>query len=588
MPRASRPDAAPAGRALAVALALPAAAHLLLGLAPSMRFWGLADLVVAPGAWLLWLVAALALIPLVGRVLARPLAGLGDALTDSGARGGVALTAWAATVAAFALALDDRGYFVGDFLLRLGSIRQAHSYGHMFPQALPLDVLLHDTLAVAFVRATHADPLLYERLLGALRAAGLGLLSAALARTLRLRGAPAGATAVVATASGALALGTGYGKGLADLALLAAAAAVAAMRVATGAGGLGPLAALVALALPLHRSAVALLPLFVVTAALALRRDAPRRASWRDRASLALPVLALVGLGARLFGLLTGYDRQHLLPAGAGPAQALAFAFEPRHLLDAVNALLLVAPATLAGLVAALDRRAVRGGRIGVVLFAAALPFALELLLVHPRQGMVRDWDVFATAGAVISIAAATALGAALATTPSRAWLAPAVALGSLAPVGAMMLRAHDADAALAFARRALAGPPQRPGPERASLHQYLAISLAREQRTGEAAAEFRAAALEAPTEVQLVLWLRAALGAHDLGSARDALDSLATRFPSGARWLALSRAEESLGRLARARDAARRAVEAAPRDTLARAWAKRIGALDAAEPPVR
>src|SRR5689334_1325859 len=73
------------------------------------------------------------------------------------------------------LALPDRAWFLGDFLLRQGP--SAAAFDRMFPQALPLDRLIHGLIAPAIA---HGDPgvaNLFGRVLGALEAGALAALA---------------------------------------------------------------------------------------------------------------------------------------------------------------------------------------------------------------------------------------------------------------------------------------------------------------------------------------------------------------------------------------------------------------------------
>src|SRR5262249_5213565 len=134
---------APAGRAalaLWVVLAVLLAARAALAFVPSMWFWGLnVQRFLAPlPAWGPWALALLALIPPLARPLAPFLGRIGDELSRPRGAAVAALCA-----ALLVLAFPDRVRFVGDFLLRQGTVEQAGQPAVLFPQALPLDVFLH-------------------------------------------------------------------------------------------------------------------------------------------------------------------------------------------------------------------------------------------------------------------------------------------------------------------------------------------------------------------------------------------------------------------------------------------------------------
>lgn len=587
-PRASTAGVAPhppAAMALWIALATLAIARAVASGLPGTWAWGLASLqFVPPAAILLWAVATLALIPAVGRAATPALAAVGDAWTAPARRAWLAMALFAASFAALAWALEDRGFFVGDFVLRLGIIRKSVPYARMFPQALPLDTLIHERLIGALAAVLNADPLTLERVLGAARAASLALLGVALARTLECRGAAAAAVAIVAATTGALGLSTGYAKGLADLALAVMAVGVLGLGVARGRGGLAALGVATALALALHRSGFALLVPWAAALVLARRHgtlSATRPGAW---AALAAPPLAALAMLSRVTRLLMTFDRPHLMPAGSGLTGALIAAFEPHHLCDAANALVWTSPLAPAALTLALSarpgRRAPDRRSDGIFLAALVAPWILELLLVHPQQGMVRDWDVFVPAAVAIAVAAAAGIGAVVGSVPARRWLAVPAMLAALAPIGALLLRAHDAQRSLEFADALIEGPPRRSVPERASLHQYRAILLARDRRYAQGAAEFRQAAELAPSPAALTLWLDSALLARNGPMARDALATIAERDPTPAHLLQLSRMELALRHLDAALEAAQRALDLAPADPACVAWADSLKAL--------
>jgi hypothetical protein len=51
-------------------------------------------------------------------------------------------------------------------------------------------------------------------------------------------------------------------------------------------------------------------------------------------------------------------------------------------------------------------------------LLALALPFVLVAVLIHPAQGIFRDWDDFAASGVALSLIAAWLVGEALRSAP--------------------------------------------------------------------------------------------------------------------------------------------------------------------------
>ena len=171
-----------ASRVLWLALLVLAIARVLASISRGAWAWGLASFRHVPRAsWVLFALAAIALVPLFARPAVRLLDALGDAWTGRPSRAWLAIVLFAVIAGAAAWLLDDRGFFVGDFALRLGIIRQGVPYVRAFPQALPIDVLLHGRLIGALAHEAGADPLVLERELGVARAALTALLGIALA-----------------------------------------------------------------------------------------------------------------------------------------------------------------------------------------------------------------------------------------------------------------------------------------------------------------------------------------------------------------------------------------------------------------------
>ncbi|MEK7329666.1 MAG: hypothetical protein AAB113_02580, partial [Candidatus Eisenbacteria bacterium] len=159
------------------------AARAALTFVPGTWFWSLnLHRFLSPVmGWGLWLLAALALVPPLARRVSPMLARWGDALTR---RPVSTATAWALGAATLAWLTPDRVRFVGDFLLRQGTVEVVEQPGLLFPQALPLDLFLHYALPLKLTAAHLMSANGAARLLGAVEVAMLGALAAAFARTL--------------------------------------------------------------------------------------------------------------------------------------------------------------------------------------------------------------------------------------------------------------------------------------------------------------------------------------------------------------------------------------------------------------------
>src|SRR5438552_12550558 len=155
---------------LRLAFAFPAA----------MWGWGvnLLRFVEPIGGWALWLLAALALVPAVARRALPWTRRAGRALAPGGH--GVW---WLGAIVALALLLQpDRVHLVGDFLLRAGTTERALHPDKLYPQALPLDVLLHYELPRALADRARVPVEATARALGAIEGGALALTAASFAR----------------------------------------------------------------------------------------------------------------------------------------------------------------------------------------------------------------------------------------------------------------------------------------------------------------------------------------------------------------------------------------------------------------------
>src|SRR5512143_3010324 len=148
------------------ARAADARAPLALSLPAEMGAWALNLLrfVTPLLGWTLWLLAAAALAPPLARA-ALPMARAAGRALDAGWRGPLLL----AGIVAAALAVQpDRLHLVGDFLLRFGTAERAMHPDKLYPQALPLDVLLHYELPRLLADGARVTVDLTARALGAI------------------------------------------------------------------------------------------------------------------------------------------------------------------------------------------------------------------------------------------------------------------------------------------------------------------------------------------------------------------------------------------------------------------------------------
>jgi tetratricopeptide (TPR) repeat protein len=556
-----------AALALWIGLAALALARLVLGFVPGMWAWGLnLHRFLSPAlAWLPWAAGAAALLPPLARRIEPAFARLGDAI----ARGSALPTlACAAAAALLVWLLQDRARFVGDFLIRQGTVEEGIRPAAVWPQALPLDVLLHYTLPLALANAGWTDANGAARLLGAAEAALLALVALAFARALALRGPAALAAAAVAFFGGALGLLTGYSKAFAEMAVLTAANAAFGIALIREGRGLLPLGAAVAVGLALHRSALGFVPALVLAWGLSL--GGAGRARWREPrvlASLALPLAALAVMGPRIVSVARRFDPTHFASAevmAQGGVWKAAFAgSRPADMLGLVTAL-----SPLAVLVPALAlARGLPRAREALFLAVLALPFVAVTPFLHPSGGLLRDWDDFAAMGAALSMLTAWLVAETLRGT-TRPWLGVAVALAVAGPALQWLAHPTDVDRGIARALAAVNEPPARAGPERASIWDYLGTRNYQLERWRASADAFRHAVETAPSARMLQQWALAATMAGDLATAVEAYHRQLAKEPdSYSGWMGLAAVTSRIPDFAECRRALNRLLELKPGD---------------------
>ncbi|HTK32308.1 MAG TPA: hypothetical protein VL332_10110 [Candidatus Saccharimonadaceae bacterium] len=544
------PAGARAALALWIALGVLVAARGALSFVPSMWMWGLnLQRFLDPlFAWGPWLLSAIVLWPPVAKRLEPAWNWMGERVANGGL-GTTILLALAGGV--FVWASPDVVRYVGDFLLRQGTVEEAGQPGVLFPQALPLDVLLHYTWPSALQNAHLLDANTTARVIGALDAALLAVLSGAFARALGLRGAPALATAAAVYFGGHLGMFTGYSKAICELVVLVVAAAVFGVRMAraqradaAGAAPLG-LGVTLALGLLLHRSAVAMLPAGVVAWALWLGKPGARESLRKPLTlgALLVPLATLAAIGPRIVRTMLRFDAVHLAPAEVRHEGVLAAALAGTRTLDLLNLVLLLAPLTLAALAALvmLGRGRLRGGDAAVIL-ALAVPLALALPFIHPAQGLFRDWDDFAPSGAALALVAAWVVGETLRGAGARRWLAVAATLAVASP--ALQWLAHFTDVDLGFRRveAFMSEPPTRTGVERGTSWDYLGVRNFRLERWPAAAHALAKAAETEPSPRILQQWALAETMHENLREAQRVYHLLLAKDPGNpSAWLGLA-----------------------------------------------
>ena len=561
-PPAASPGADRAAIALWLALAALVLARAALALVPGTWLWPLVLHRFLPplAGWGLWLVAALALVPALARRALPLVTRRGD---DFARAPWLATTAWALAAAAIAWLLPDRVRFVGDFLLRQGTVEIAERPGVLFPQALPLDVFLHYTVPLRLAAAQGLDANGAARLLGAAEAAVLGALAATFPRTLGLGGAPAFASAAIVLFGGYLGMYTGYSKAFAEMSVLVALAGVSALGVVRGGRGLLPLGLAAAAGIALHRSALGLFPMLALVWTWWLARHG-RDGSWKRPAviaAFAAPLVSLAAMGPRIVATVLHTDTSvHFAPpevrAGGG---VLAAALAGTRPWDLASLILMLSPLALAILpLAALGGPRAGRGREALALATLALPFLALMAFIHPAQGLFRDWDDFAATGVALSLIAAWLVGESLQGTRRFAWLAVAAAVGVAVPSLQWLLVHTDTVRGLQRVRAFVTEPPERTPDQRGTTWDYLGIRSYRLERYAEAEQALSHAAETVPSPRVLHEWAyAAAMAGHDR-AAQHAYGLLLAKDPDNQLgWLGLAAASMRLRDVPEAKRAA-------------------------------
>ena len=554
-------------------LALLVAARAALTFIPGTWLWpfGLHRFLAPVTAWGPWLAAALALIPALARRAQPVLAGWGDAIRRSPV---LTTLAWGLAAALLAWFMPDRVRFVGDFLLRQGTVEVVERPGVLFPQALPLDVFLHYTLPLRLTTAQVVDANGAARLLGAVEAALLGAMAATFSRTLELRGGAAFACAAVVLFGGYLGMYTGFSKAFTEMSTLVAVAGVGAMAALRNGRGLLPLGLASALGIGLHRSALGLYPALGLVWGLWLARYG-REGAWKRPQvilALAIPLAALAVMAPRIIGTVMNTDTAvHFTPPEVrAQGGVLGAALAGTRPWDLASLVLMLSPLALAipALAALLGWRP-KGSdarrRELLVLATLALPFVAVMAFIHPAQGLFRDWDDFAATGVALSLIAAWLVGETLRGTHRFAWLAVAVTLGVAVPTVQWLVVHTDTVRGLERVRAFVTEPPERPPAQRGTTWDYLGIRNYRLDRFSEAQAAFAQAAETSPSPRILHEWAISAAEAGDDVTARMAFLRLLEKDPANiGGWLGLAAASM---RMRDVPEAKRAATELARRD---------------------
>ncbi len=559
--------------------------RLGLSAVPRMDWWSLNLLrFLSPRAAIgPWLVAAVLI--LIALRLPRATTRLFGLLTTEP----LASLVWSALAVATVLLLPDETHMTGDFILRQRAVEEGLSPHMLFAQASPLDVWLHYTIPRLLFVGYGISPDAVARLWGAGAVAVLVICSGLFVRALRLRPVSAFAARGVIVFTGALALFTGYAKGLSDLVpCVVAVSAFGARTVARGEAR-GRLLIAVMTAAALHRMGLFMLPAAVAAYAVDIRR---RGIS---------PQYRVVLVGLLIGAALTLPLGAHTLLRVDVPTHLTAL-HSPSEWLDIVNAMLLIAPLLPLALVLA-----VTGWRrpslelLPTVVLAVCL--TVPVLFVTPQQGPLRDWDVFAPAALAITVLTAWMVADPIdrladGSPPKRsARVAPApagvlvmaVVLSAAVPAVQWVLHLHDVRQGMRRMMAAVAEPPPRSDLARARLWDYLGVRNAWLDRWDLAADDFARSAALLPTPRVLDQWAKAEIRSSDWISARDVALAWTRRTPDDPNaWRTLAATVTHLNDRERSRVAALQILRLAPGDPDARGILDYLARTSSASAPPR
>lgn len=522
-----------------ITLVILVAARCLAGLFAETAGWGLnVQSFLAPRV--AGCLAALAIVGVTPSV-ARPLGTWWD--RDLGR---LSLPSWAAYGLAASIGflvvacLPDRTWFLGDFQLRQGTVASGDSFERAFPQSLSLDMFLHSWLPRALGASSIESVNFVARMIGAFEAACLAMIATGFAREFSARPVVKLALASVIFFGGYLAVFTGLGKTSSELCVLTAGIGLLGVRVVRNRGGEVWLGALSAIALFLHRSAILLLPGAALALAIALKRKTGPRKSRSIVFAFILLLLALAIMAPRIGSILTDFDLPHHFASGSDLVNGRWLdTLAPRRWLDLLNIILVLSPLSIAipVLLLAFDPEERRRDELRV-LALLTLPWGIAMLLVHPQQGIFRDWDVFAPAGVAGSLLAAWCLGKVL----PKARHGPAISVGVVLLTStfalAWLIHFHDTSRGLARVREhasagdALLSTGTDRDLEIGKAWEFLGF---RHGGLGEwemAADAFSRAVARDPHRYLYVAWGLAELGHRDFRGSESAFQALTARFP--------------------------------------------------------
>jgi tetratricopeptide (TPR) repeat protein len=251
------------------------------------------------------------------------------------------------------------------------------------------------------------------------------------------------------------------------------------------------------------------------------------------------------------FGVLLNFDTQHNLVLRNGvPVVSVP------HLVDLGNSLVVLAPSALLLPAVALLRSREQWRPTWLPAAVATLAIA-TLAFVRPPQGAVRDWDVYALAGLLLSAFLAVALGKLVDAVRPGGWglLAVAVVVGF--PTVQWAANAHDRFRGLDRIE-SIASLAHLSSSDRAQVLDYLGSQQMSDGQWEEAATTLQSAVSLAPHRRLYLMWALAETATEDYERAAEAYGKmLKVLGPDPIGYLGLAGAAAAIGDTVQSRMAA-------------------------------
>src|SRR5262249_20244700 len=192
------------------------------------------------------------------------------------------------------------------------------------------------------------------------------------------------------------------------------------------------------------------------------------------------------------------------------------------------------------------DRRD-QGSGVGSWLALLAACHLAAMLVIHPRQGLFRDWDVATGTGVALSCWAAWRIGGALTERPRAAGAAMVIGLIAGGSTISWMLLNSSLDRSVTRIQAYVSEPPRRTDQDLGLSYRYLGI-VAQDSGLDEIASrDFQLAATLVPSESNLALWAGHEVHRGRLQEAQRIYRLMTGRLDNYDSWLALARCSAAL-----------------------------------------